>query len=79
MGRRYFPTTIIKCKSCFCFSHLFSVLLTMKPSLVLKELKELREAWRRQSFKLTNEQQKRYDELIELRRKRVKEMLANNK
>ena len=44
-----------------------------------KELKELREAWRRQSFKLTNEQQKRYDELIELRRKRVKEMLANNK
>ena len=51
----------------------------MKPSLVLKELKELREAWRRQSFKLTNEQQKRYDELIELRRKRVKEMLANNK
>tara|TARA_B100000287_G_C20298103_1_gene648703 strand:+ start:422 stop:586 length:165 start_codon:yes stop_codon:yes gene_type:complete len=49
----------------------------MKPSLILKELRELKEAWRRQSFKLTSEQQKRYDELIKLRRERVKEMLAS--
>ena len=46
----------------------------MKPALVIKEMRELIEAWRRQSFKLTNEQQKRYDELLKLRRERVKEM-----
>ena len=46
----------------------------MKPALVLKEIRELKEAWRRQSFKFTNEQQKRYDELLKLRRERVKEM-----
>ncbi len=50
----------------------------MKPSLVLKEMRELREGWRRQSFKFTNEQQKRYDELLKLRRKRVKEMCDND-
>ncbi len=49
----------------------------MKPSLILKELRELKEAWRRQSFKFASEQQKRYDELIKLRRERVKEMLAS--
>ena len=46
----------------------------MKPSLVLKEMRELREALRRQSFKFTSEQKKRYDELLHLRRERVKEM-----
>ena len=46
----------------------------MKPALVLKEIRELKVAWRRQSFKYTNEQQKRYDELLKLRRERVKEM-----
>ena len=50
----------------------------MKPSLVLKELRELNEAWRRQNFVYTNEQQKRYDELLVLRRKRVKEMVDND-
>ena len=44
----------------------------MKPALVLKEMKELRESWRKQSFHFTTEQQKRYDELLKLRRKRVK-------
>jgi len=44
----------------------------MKPALVLKEMKELRESWRKQSFHYTNEQQKRYDELLKLRRERVK-------
>ena len=53
----------------------------MKSSAVLKEMNELKESWRRQAFVFTNEQQKRYDELLKLRRERVKEMLndANNK
>ncbi len=46
----------------------------MKPALILKEIRELKESWRKQSFKYTNEQQKRYDELLHLRRERVKEM-----
>ena len=50
----------------------------MKPALILKEIRELKEAWRRQSFKYTNEQQRRYDELLKLRRERVKEMYAND-
>ena len=50
----------------------------MKPSLILKEMRELNEAWRRQNFVYTNEQQKRYDELLVLRRKRVKEMVDND-
>jgi len=49
----------------------------MKPSLILKEMKELREEWRKQGFKYTNEQQKSYDKLLELRRARVKEMQDN--
>ena len=44
----------------------------MKPALVLKEMRELRESWRKQGFSYTIDQQKRYDELLKLRRKRVK-------
>jgi len=51
----------------------------MKPSLILKEMKELRKSWRKQSFVFTNEQQKKYDELLILRRARVKEMLNDAK
>ena len=51
----------------------------MKSSAVLKEMKELKKAWRKQAFVFTNEQQKRYDELFVLRRARVKEMLSDNK
>ena len=47
----------------------------MNPTAVLHELRELKEAWRNQSFKFTGEQQKKYDELLKLRRERVKEML----
>ena len=47
----------------------------MKPATVLYEMRELKEAWRKQSFKFTGEQQKKYDNLLELRRTRVKEML----
>ena len=51
----------------------------MKSSAVLKEMFELKEAWRRQAFVLTNEQQKRYDELLVLRRKRVKQMFKEDR
>ena len=49
----------------------------MKSSAVLKEMRSLRESWSKQSFKFTNEQRKRYDELLILRRARVKEMLSD--
>ena len=49
----------------------------MKPSLVLKEMKALREEWRKQGFKYTHEQQVAYNKLLELRRARVKEMQDN--
>ena len=51
----------------------------MKPALVLKEMKELREAWRKQGFHYTNDQQQRYDELLKLRRERVKYFYANDR
>mgnify|MGYP001239985770 CR=1 FL=1 len=51
----------------------------MNSSAVLHEMRELRETWRKQLFKFTNEQQKRYDALLVLRRARVKEMLSREK
>ena len=50
----------------------------MTPAEVLKQLKELNEEWRNQSFKYTPEQQIRYDRLIQLRRDRVKYFYAND-
>ena len=50
----------------------------MNSATVLSELKELRETWKRQGFAYTNEQQKRHDELREMRRVRVNEMYENN-
>ena len=44
----------------------------MKPALVLKEMQELRESWRKQGFSYSVEQQKRFDQLLKLRRERVK-------
>jgi len=49
----------------------------MRPSQVIKELAELRESWRKQSFSYTEEQQKQYDKLIQLRRERVKYFYDN--
>ena len=43
----------------------------MNPAEVLKQMKELREAWRKQSFSFTKEQQIDYDRLRTLRRERV--------
>ena len=44
----------------------------MRPSEVIKQLNELRESWRKQSFSYTPEQQKQRDNLLKLRRERVK-------
>ncbi len=49
----------------------------MKPAEVLKQLKELKEEWRKQNFRFTNEQQREYDKLLQLRRERVKYMYDN--
>ena len=49
----------------------------MKPSEILKQLKELKEAWSKQSFRFTKEQQVEYDRLLQLRRERVKYMHDN--
>ena len=43
----------------------------MRPSQVLKRLNELRQTYREQVFKFTEQQQKEYDNLKELRRERV--------
>tara|TARA_B100000902_G_scaffold222397_1_gene211338 strand:- start:2355 stop:2510 length:156 start_codon:yes stop_codon:yes gene_type:complete len=51
----------------------------MKSSLVLKEMFKLKEEWRKQNLTFTNEQSKRYDELLKLRRERVKEMVDSDK
>ena len=50
----------------------------MTPSQVIKQLNELKEQWRNQSFKYTPEQQKEYDKLIKLRRERVKYFYDND-
>ncbi len=50
----------------------------MKPSEVLKQMKELREEWRKQGFSYTKEQQEEYNRLLKLRRKRVAYFTAND-
>ena len=50
----------------------------MKPSEVLKQMKELKETWRKQSFSFTSSQQAEYNRLLGLRRERVSEMYAND-
>ena len=49
----------------------------MRPPEVLKQLKQLREEYRKQSFSYTKEQKAEYDRLIKLRRERVKFMYDN--
>ena len=43
----------------------------MKPSEVLKKLRELRETWSKQNFYFTKEQQAEYNQLRQLRYERV--------
>ena len=49
----------------------------MKPSHVLKELTKLKEAWRKQGLKFTQDQQVQYNTLLALRRERVKYLHEN--
>ena len=49
----------------------------MKPSEIIKQMNELREQWRKQSFSFTREQQVEYDKLLQLRRERVQYFLKN--
>ena len=49
----------------------------MKPSEIIKQMNELREQWRKQSFSFTKEQQIEYNKLLELRRERVSYFLKN--
>ncbi len=50
----------------------------MKPAEIVKNLRTLREAWRKQSFSFTSGQQVEYDRLVALRRERVKYMCDND-
>ena len=50
----------------------------MKPSEVLKRMKELKEEWSKQSFRYTKEQQAEYNTLLKLRHERVNYMHDNN-
>ena len=50
----------------------------MKPSEVLKKLRELRETWHKQGFSYTMEQQKEYDRLRQLRYERVAYFYKND-
>ena len=43
----------------------------MRPAEVLKKMKELREAWRKQGFSFNRDQQIEYDKLLQVRRERV--------
>ena len=53
-------------------------LIIMRPSQVLKRLNELRVIYREQVFKFTEQQQKEYDNLKQLRRERVKYFYDND-
>lgn len=46
---------------------------------VLPHLKELNEAWRKQDFVFTREQQQQYDLLITTRRERVRQLYAEGR
>ena len=51
----------------------------MLSSKVLKEIQELRVAWRRQNFHYTSEQSRRYEELKQLRRKIVQQFYKDDR
>jgi hypothetical protein len=46
---------------------------------VLSHIKELKEAWRRQDFTFTKQQQEEYDLLLATRRERVKQFYAEGR
>ena len=51
----------------------------MLSSKVLKEIQELRVAWRRQNFHYTSEQSRRYEELKQLRRGIVQQFYKDDR
>jgi hypothetical protein len=46
---------------------------------VLPHIQELKEAWRRQDFNFTKQQQEEYDLLLSTRRERVKQFYAEGR
>ena len=50
----------------------------MRPPEILKQIAELREIWRKQFFSFTTEQKIKYDQLMKLRRERVKYFYDND-
>ena len=50
----------------------------MRPSEILKQIKELNKVWREQNFVYTPEQQAEFDQLKRLRRERVKYFYEND-
>ena len=55
-----------------------TLIIDMKSSEILYQLQDLREIWRKQSFTFSNDQQKKYDQLKEMRSERIKFMYENN-
>ena len=53
--------------------------MPMKSSQVLKEMNELKVAWRKQNLSFNGEQRKRYEELLDLRRQIVGQFYKEGK
>ena len=51
----------------------------MKSASVLKEMNQLKEAWRKQNLSFNTEQKRRYEELLQLRRDRVSQLQKDGK
>jgi len=51
----------------------------MKSASVLKEMNQLKEAWRKQNLSFNTEQKRRYEELLQLRRVRVSQLQRDGK
>jgi hypothetical protein len=50
----------------------------MKSHEIINQLQELREIWRKQDFIFTEGQKKTYDNLLKLRRERVKQFNSSD-
>ena len=51
----------------------------MKSASVLKEMNQLKEAWRKQNLSFNTEQKRRYEELLQLRRDRVGQLYKESR
>ena len=50
----------------------------MKPAEVLYQMREMRDTWREQDFRFTNDQQAKHDDLKAHRQERIKYFYDNN-